>query len=325
MVADVLSWVTTWLDPETVKSILDGVTLGMVHHAKIHNLAMVEGNQCLEQEVWVTTGHPLVEMHVTDWAKVQREDLMLSAVLDWLKAWKQTNLKMLLAEHASSEEGKLILWNQQNFVIHQGALYLCSMPKGITEDPLLFVVPKAHHVAALNGSLQAAGYQGCDHTLSLLQEYFWWPGMTNQVQKSIKSCMHCLQHEGNLPKASLHPIASTAPMDLLHVKFISIEMTMKPNRPPKVVNVMVFQDHFTKHVMAYVTPDQTTKTIAKFLYQGYILIFGTPARLLSNHGMNFMSSIIGKVCKLLGMKKLQTMPYHPQVNGLVERSHQTLM
>ena len=114
-VANVLSQVTTWLDSETMKSILNGVTLGTAHWAEIHDPAMVEGDQCLEQEVWVTAGHPLVEMHVTDWANAQREDPVLSAVLDWLKAQKQTNLKTLLAEHASSEEGKLVLWNQQNF------------------------------------------------------------------------------------------------------------------------------------------------------------------------------------------------------------------
>ena len=149
--------------------------------------------------------------------------------------------------------------------------------------------------------------------------------MTNQVQQSIKSCMHCLQHEGNLTKAPLHPIVSTTPMDLLHIDFISTEMTMVPNRLPKVMNVLVFQDCFTKHVMAYMTPDHTTNTISKVLYQGYILIFGALARVLSDHGANFMSSIIGEMCKLLSMKNLQTMLYHPQMNGLVERSHQTIM
>ena len=68
--------------PETVKSILDGVTLGIVHWAKFHDPATVEGNQHLEQEVQVTAGFPLVEMHVTDWVKAQREDPMLSTVLD---------------------------------------------------------------------------------------------------------------------------------------------------------------------------------------------------------------------------------------------------
>ena len=70
MVANILTWVTTQLDLETVRSILNGVALGTAHQAEIHNPAMVEGNQCLEQEVWVAAGHPLVEMHFTNWVKV---------------------------------------------------------------------------------------------------------------------------------------------------------------------------------------------------------------------------------------------------------------
>ena len=65
--------------------------------------------------------------------------------------------------------------------------------------------------------------------------------------------------------------------------------------------------------------------VAKFLYQGYISIFRAPARLLSDQGANFMSSIIDELCTLLSMKKLQTTLYHLQTNGLVERSHQTIM
>ena len=80
-----------------------------------------------------------------------------------------------------------------------------------------------------------------------------------------------------------------------------------------------------KHILAYVTPDQTTKTIAKFLYWGYISIFGAPARLLSDRGASFTSSVIQEMCKILGIKQLWTMPYHPQTNGLLERSHQMII
>ena len=96
--------------------------------------------------------------------------------------------------------------------------------------------------------------------------------MSSQMQKSLKFCAHCLQHEGKLSKVPLHPIVSTAPMDLLHVDFISIETTMEQNRLLKVTNILVFQDHFTKHIMVYVTTNQTAKTVAKILYQGYISI-----------------------------------------------------
>ena len=149
--------------------------------------------------------------------------------------------------------------------------------------------------------------------------------MTSQMQQAIRTCTHCLQHEGSLPKAPLHPIMATAPLDLLHVDFISIETTLEPHQSPRVTNVLVFQDHFMKHVLAYVTPNQTAKTIANFLYQGNISVFGALARLPSDRGANFMSSVIEEMCKILGMKKLWTMPYHPQTNGLVERLYQMIM
>ena len=44
-------------------------------------------------------------MHITDWTKAQKEDPVLSAALDWLEVQKKTDLKALLAEHASSKEG----------------------------------------------------------------------------------------------------------------------------------------------------------------------------------------------------------------------------
>ena len=65
-----------------MKSILDGVALGMAHQTKVHDPAVVEGDLHLKQEVHGATVWPLVEMHVTDWAKAQREDPTLSAVLD---------------------------------------------------------------------------------------------------------------------------------------------------------------------------------------------------------------------------------------------------
>ena len=264
-------------------------------------------------------------MHVTNWAAAQREDPELDAVLQWLEAKMKMDLRTLLWEHISSEEGKVIWRNHQNFTVLQSTLYLHSTPKGENEDLLLFVMPKTHWTAALNGCHQDAGHQGHDCTLSLLQECFWWPGMAKQMRQVIRSCKHCLQYEGGTPKAPLCPIVATAPLDLLHIDFTSIETMLELKQSPRVANVLVLQDHFTKHILAYVTPNQTVKTVTKFLYGGYISIFGAPARLLSDRGTSFTSSIIEELCKILGIKWLLTTSYHPQTNGLVERSHQTIM
>ena len=83
-VADALSRVTTRLEPEAVQAILDGAIVGTSQRAEGENPAIIESDQQLEQEVWVTTGQVLVEMHVTNWAAAQKEDPELDAVLQWL-------------------------------------------------------------------------------------------------------------------------------------------------------------------------------------------------------------------------------------------------
>ena len=40
----------------------------------------------MEKEVCIAAGWVLVEMHMTDWAEAQKEDPVLSTVLDWLEA-----------------------------------------------------------------------------------------------------------------------------------------------------------------------------------------------------------------------------------------------
>ena len=258
-VADALSWVMAHLGPEAVQAVLDGATVGTSQRAERENPAIIKGDQLLEKEVWVTAGWVLVEMHVTNWAVAQKEDPELNAVLQWLGSRKKADLRTLLGECIMSKEGWMVWRNCQNFTSLWGTLYLHSTPKGENEDLLLFIVPKVHQTATLNGCHQNTGHQGHDHTLSLLKEHFWWPGMAKQMRQVIKACTRCLQYDGSTSKAPLGPIVATTPLDLLHVDFTSIETTMELDKSPWVANVLVFQDHFTKHVLAYVTPQSNCK------------------------------------------------------------------
>ena len=45
---------------------------------------------------------------------------------------------------------------------------------------------------------------------------------------------------------------------------------------------------------------------------------------MSDQGTEFTRDMIAVMCKLLGIEKIRTMPYHPQTNGPAERVHQTL-
>ena len=212
-----------------MQAVLDGVTLGASQRAEGEDPTVIKGDQEKEKEVQVAVGQVLVEMHVTGWATEQKEDPKVDTLLQWLESKKKTDLRTLLGEHTLSEEGQMVWRNHQNFTTLQGTLYLHSMPKGENEDLLLFVVPKMYWNATLNGCHQDAGHQGHNHTLSLSQEWFWWPGMAKQMRQVIRACKHCLLYEGGTPKAPLCTIVANTPLDLLHVDFISIETMLELN------------------------------------------------------------------------------------------------
>ena len=96
----------------------------------------------------------------------------------------------------------------------------------------------------MNRCHRDAGHQGQQQMLHLLQDSFWWPSMATQMQKVISNCEQCIQHKGTCARTPLQPIIATAPLELLHIDFTSIEMTMELDQPPSMVNILVFCNHF---------------------------------------------------------------------------------
>ena len=168
--AGALSQVTSKLDVETMKSILDRVTMGMIERADAHNPAVAKAEEEIHKQVWETAvqdraAHAYVNLHVTDWVATQQEDPTLKTVIEWISNWKAQYLKHLLGDDANTGDGKAILWEQKKLMLYQGALYHGHTPVGELEEVLWFIGPIAHWVAAMNGCHWDAGHQGQQETL----------------------------------------------------------------------------------------------------------------------------------------------------------------
>ena len=122
----------------------------------------------------------------------------------------------------------------------------------------------------------------------------------------------------------MQPIICTEPMELVHIDYVGMEVTIAAKEKPMVKNVLVVVDHFTRYVQAFVTKNHMARTTARVLYNNYFSVFGFPQCLMSNQGTEFCGNVITAMCNLLGVKKIRTMPYHPQMNGSAQRVHQTL-
>ena len=59
-------------------------------------------------------------------------------------------------------------------------------------------------------------------------------------------------------------------------------------------------------------------SVADHLMQLFARV-GIPKEILSDQGTNFMSQLLRELYNLLNIRPIQTSPYHPQTDGLVER------
>ena len=118
--------------------------------------------------------------------------------------------------------------------------------------------------------------------------HWWWQGMHSDIMQFTQNCPECtiVSGGGKTVHPPLHPI--------------------EVQRPFQVVGV------------------QKAHRIARILCDELIPMFGVPEALLSDRGTNLLSHLMRDVCRILGIKKLNTTAYHPQCNGMVERLYRTL-
>ena len=134
--------------------------------------------------------------------------------------------------------------------------------------------------------------------------------MRTQMMMTLQNCEKCKVYEKKDPKAPLCTIATTEPMDLVHVDLVRMEVTVETKKKPMVQKILVVTDHFSRFVQAYKVKDKRAITIAKCLYDNYFRHYGFPRHLLSDQGTEFCNAILNEMCIYLNIKKLCTSPEH---------------
>ena len=86
------------------------------------------------------------------------------------------------------------------------------------------------------------------------------------------------------------------PLDLISIDFI-VELPISNGNNKDILAIV---DNFTK---VYAVPKRTSKTVAKCIYD-YILTYGIPWKLYSDHDPAYEVELFQELMKLLGVKKL---------------------
>ena len=187
------------------------------------------------------------------------------------------------------------------------------------------IIPKSYQseILSLAHDTPLSGHLGINKTLQKVTTHFYWPGVRKDVVQFCKTC-HTCQIVGKpnqvIPKAPLKSIpAFKEPFSRVMIDCVGpLPKTQKGNQ--YLLTIMCVSTRFPEAIpLRNIKPKTIVQALTKFF-----TLFGLPKSVQSDQGSNFMSGLIQQVMQELGIKQFRSSAYHPEIQGALERFHQTL-
>jgi hypothetical protein len=162
-------------------------------------------------------------------------------------------------------------------------------------------------------------------TLELIKRQFWWPKMDIDIKKYIESCYKCQANKPDrrnrrVPLTSLVPPSAcwrTIGVDL--IVDLPVSLGAEYNA------IIVFMCHLSK--MVRIIPTHTSldaKGLAQLFIREIFPHYGMPLEIISDRGTQWNNEFFQALCDEIGIKLKMSTAYHPQTNGLVERTNEVI-
>lgn len=164
-------------------------------------------------------------------------------------------------------------------------------------------------------------HAGIRTTKKMIANKYYWPCMNKEVGQWAKACIRCQRakvHRHGKSELGTFPLCDR--FEHIHVDIVG----PLPTTPEGYRYLVTVIDRKTRWPEAFPIKEIHAETVAKAIYDGWIVRFGCPTRLTSDQGTQFESNLFQQMMKLLGINKIRTTSFHPQSNGKVERWHRSL-
>ena len=264
---------------------------------------------------------PVQNIQISSWSPLDFKELQdLDSDIAIVKGW-------LLAENAPDIPPKdcspvlSALYKVLDALFLQNGVLYHKWTDNTGIERSQIVIPKFFSKRIIHQVHTLIGHFGIHKTFDLLQKRFYWPGFHNDVENFCKSCEICLTNKVvPRPRKPLKPIdVQPIPFHMVGIDIVGpLKTTKHGNR--YILSVI---DYYTKYAEAEALPNQLAETVVRAL-ETIFARHGMPSIIITDQGTNFESHLFSSMCKLFGIEKRRTTPYHPQTDGLCERFNSIL-
>jgi len=184
-------------------------------------------------------------------------------------------------------------------------------------------IPRDVYVCLQSLHGPTVGHLGEQKTLQKALDMFGsWEGMRSHIREFISHCPMCQKMRIIKPQVHIRPftLSTRRPMDEIHVDSIG----PLPIDSEGHLYIMVVLDSCTRLVGLYPTKTVEMKDAVIVLLK-HIARFGTPSRIQSDKGSQFVNQMITELSAITGINHTHTTAYSKEENGMVERANREVL
>ena len=144
--------------------------------------------------------------------------------------------------------------------------------------------------------------------------------MNIDIQKYIANCALCHREKAKIQNYPLQMMEiPNRPFNKITIDLITeCETSTSGNK-----HILTIMDHLTGWPEAFPILDKSADTIVSTFINKYLPVHMCPRYILSDHCTEF-KNIMDQVLKQLGIERIFSAPYHPEINGKLEVFHKYL-
>lgn len=175
------------------------------------------------------------------------------------------------------------------------------------------VLPESLHQQVMNTA--HGGHVGEVAMKRIMRDFFWWPGMSADVERFVKSCETCVRLSRKNPPVPLSSrMLPDGPWQILQIDFLSAPSF---GSGEFLVVVDIFSRFLSVVEMKRMDAVSTNAALCEIFR-----IWGCPLIIQSDNGPPFQASAFINYWEDKGVKVRKSVPLSPQSNGAVERQNQ---
>ena len=167
-------------------------------------------------------------------------------------------------------------------------------------------------------------HQGVDKTYRRLYAGYYWPTMTQDVQRYVNSCESCRRMKSKthaeVGAISGHQVPEQR-WDVLHMDFVT---DLQPTEEG-FDSILVCTDRLSRYT--YLIPTKKTDTsliTARRLFQVVFTVHGPPRRLITDRDVRWVSGFYSELMRIMNVTQSMGTSHYHDFNGLSENVNRTI-